>query len=243
MRLRFKISAYTPATMPMDRLAEYMRELANMLGDPAAVHFVRVDPGSTELVHDVDEPAYPQIEERIGRISRGDADISYMSAFRALNRKLKEDDADGELRLDDHSGGAKLLEFPGVRFPEPDLIEPVKQLGTIDGQLISIGGRDATVPARVQDGDLIYRCNTTRAVARELGQHLFGPQMRFVGAGTWTRSEDGIWALKVFDIQSFEPLDEAPLQSVVRDLREIKGEWFGSDVWDELKDLREKEAR
>jgi len=44
---RFKIDAYTPDTMPMSRLAEYMRELSEMLGEPSAVHFERLEPGST----------------------------------------------------------------------------------------------------------------------------------------------------------------------------------------------------
>ena len=36
---RFKIDAYTPQTMPLVRLAEYMAELAQLLGEPTAVHF------------------------------------------------------------------------------------------------------------------------------------------------------------------------------------------------------------
>ena len=33
---RFSIDAYTPATMPMARLAEYMAQLALILGEPGA---------------------------------------------------------------------------------------------------------------------------------------------------------------------------------------------------------------
>ena len=39
---RLKIDAYTPETMPMGRLAEYMADLAVILGERAAVHFVQL---------------------------------------------------------------------------------------------------------------------------------------------------------------------------------------------------------
>ena len=48
---RLKIEAYTPDTMPMERLAEYLAELALMLGERTFVHFVRLEAGSTSIVH------------------------------------------------------------------------------------------------------------------------------------------------------------------------------------------------
>lgn len=37
---RFKIDAYSPDTMPMARLAQYMGELAVLLGEREAVHSI-----------------------------------------------------------------------------------------------------------------------------------------------------------------------------------------------------------
>ena len=43
------IDAYSPETMPMARLAEYMQSFAQMLGHEAGVHFAGLKPGSTRL--------------------------------------------------------------------------------------------------------------------------------------------------------------------------------------------------
>ena len=240
IKLRFKIGAFTPSTIPMARLAEYMGELATMLGEPAAVHFVELTESSTNLVHTVELEAFAKVEARIASVRSGDGEVIALNAYRALNKKLKEDGADGSLVVDDSPTRGMLLEFPGVRMPEPDVIDPVKQAGTIDGVVIRLGGKDKTVPVWVANGDVIYRCNSSRSVARELGAHIFGSELRFVGRGTWLRNEDGVWSLKGFDIQSFEPLDQTPLGKVVHDLREIKGEW-GRGAWNELIKLRNED--
>jgi hypothetical protein len=240
IRLRFKIGAFTPSTIPMARLAEYMGDLATMLGEPAAVHFVELTESSTNVIHTVESEAFPKVEARVASVRRGDGEVVALNAYRALNKKLKEDSAEGSLVVDGEPTRGMLLEFPGVHTPEPDIIDPVKQAGAIDGVVIRLGGKDKTVPVWVMNGDVTYRCNCTRAVARQLGSHIFGSELRFVGSGTWIRNEDGIWSLKNFDIQSFEPLDQTPLEKFVHDLREIKGEWGPGD-WNELLDLRNEE--
>lgn len=45
----FWIDAYTPATIPMERLAEYLTALAKMLGHGGSVHFNRLEKGSTKV--------------------------------------------------------------------------------------------------------------------------------------------------------------------------------------------------
>lgn len=237
VKLRFKIGAYTPDTIPMERLAEYMRDLAAMLGEPSAVHFVEMTESSTNIVHAVEFEAYAKVEARVESVRRGNGEVVAMNAYKALNKRLKEDSADGELAEENTPKGAVLLEFPGIKAPEPDCIEPIKQMGTIDGVLIQLGGKDNTVPVRVQDGDTIYRCNTNRKVARQLGAYIYGSELRFVGIGTWLRDEEGNWSLKTFDIHSFESLDTTPLRNVVQELRAIKGEWT-EDAWDELREIR-----
>ena len=69
---KFRIEAYTPDTLPMERLAEYMADLAKVLGEPASVHFVRLDPGSTVLVQKVDEEAEPKVRQRVQKVHSGD---------------------------------------------------------------------------------------------------------------------------------------------------------------------------
>ena len=51
---RWVLEGFTPATIPMTRLAEYMQQLGKLLGSEAAVHFVRVEDGSVAMVSKVD---------------------------------------------------------------------------------------------------------------------------------------------------------------------------------------------
>ena len=51
---RFEIDAFTPATVPMARLAEYVSDLATMFGNNSYVHLARIEEGSTAPVVLVD---------------------------------------------------------------------------------------------------------------------------------------------------------------------------------------------
>ncbi|NYT34523.1 hypothetical protein [Rhizobium sp. WYCCWR 11128] len=237
LELRFKIDAYSPQTIPMDRLGEYLVALAAMLGERTEVHFEKLEPGSTCIVHRIEEKVAPQVEERIARVARGDAEIVHLNAFKVVNELLKADDATGELSF--QRGGAQLLKFPGKYMPAPPKPEVVTQAGTIDGVVIKLGGKDKTVPVTVQDGEKSYRCTTTREVARSLGQHIFGGELRFIGTGEWQRPESGGWTLAHFIISDFIELDDTPLAELVEALRRSPGTWGeGGDAWDEIRELR-----
>ena len=237
----FKIDAYDPETFPMERLGQYIAELGTLLGEVNFVHFVTLKAGSTEILHRVQKEAVPKVEETILAVRSGEAEIVQINAYRALNRKLKEDNAVGILtRID--GDGAQLLRFPGREEEDPAAPDIVVQTGMIDGIVISLGGRDNTVPVRIQDGDTIYKCTTSREIARLLGPHIYGDELRLIGEGRWLRTHDGEWSLDHFKIQSFDALDARPLADVVNDLRASGGDWVDSeDAWAELQELRNGE--
>lgn len=240
LELRFTIDKFRPETIPMERLGEYLVALAKMLGEKAEVHFKELESGSTVVVHRVEEEAAAEVEDRISQVAHGTAEVVYLNAFRDINALLKADDATGEITLEE--GGAKLLTFPGKNTPEPAKPQIVTQVGTIDGVVIMVGGRDATVPVHIKDGDAIYKCNTTRAVARDLGKHLFGKELRLSGKGDWCRPESGSWTLQRFDITDFIELDDTPAPDLVEKLRESPGSWGeGGDAWDEIRGLRKED--
>jgi hypothetical protein len=237
LELRFKIDKFLPETIPMERLGEYLVALAKMLGDKAEVHFKELETGSTVVVHRVAEKAAVEVEERITHVARGTADLVHLNAFKELNALLKADDATGVLTRE--GGGGKLLSFPGKHTLEPARPQVVTQASTIDGVVIKLGGKDDTVPVTIQDGENVYICNTTRAIARTLGPHLFGRELRLSGKGEWHRPESGTWVLRKFYIADFIELDDTPLPDLVETLRQSPGTWGeGSDAWDELRELR-----
>ena len=231
---RFVIGSYSPDTLPMSRLAEYMADLARLFGRAEQVHFVRLEPGSTVLVQNVEPEAAPQIRNRIRALAHGEAAGDADRAFNALNRRLAGDDAVGSLQDGD---GAEVIRFPGRERKPPLTFGPFNQDGALDGVLIRVGGRDDTVPVHLRDGDTIHMCNATRDMARRLAVHLYGSTLRVQGNGRWERGADGVWSMKRFNITDFRELDEAPLSEIVRRLRSVEGSGW-KDIDDPLRELR-----
>ena len=225
---RFVIDACSPDTLPMARLAEYMGELARLLGRPDQVHFVRLEEGSAVLVQRVEPEAAPDVKERLHALQQDNPPDDAAKAFVALNRYLADDNATGILQ---EGGGADVIRFPGREEPAPVTFGAFNQTGALDGVLIRIGGRDDTVPAHLRDGETIHLCNATRELARRLAVHLYGPPLRVHGNGRWERDADGDWVMKRFNITSFDVLDDAPLGEVAQRLRDVEG-----SGWKEIED-------
>src|SRR5438105_6441841 len=101
--------------MPLARLAEYLAELAKILGEDHSVHLVELQPGSTVLVHQIDEEAAPKILERAAAVRRRDAPAAAMRSYDNVNKLLREDGASASLLED----GAEILEFPGKKVDAP----------------------------------------------------------------------------------------------------------------------------
>jgi hypothetical protein len=227
---RFKIDAYTPDTIPMARLAEYMGQLALLLGEPSAVHFRKLTRGSTILNARIDREAAPKVRDRVAGVRVGNAPAEPMKAFTALNKLLRDDNAIGVLRETQPSGIV-------VRFPGRELIQEkfqsVRQQGSIDGIITGIRGRDATAHITLQaEGQQLSGCEIRdRALAKQLAAKYLEP-VRLFGRGKWTRDADGNWQLEDFRVESFHALDDAPLSKALEELRAIPFEWgddeFGS---------------
>ncbi len=232
---KFKIQAYTPDTLPMERFASYLRELALMLGESSYVHFVRLEPGSTVIVHKVDKEAVPKIRERTIAVKRGQGTVTEMRSYRQLNNLLREDNATGVLTGDND---AEIIQFPG-KDEERTRFTSIQQHGEIDGEVIRVGGSKDIVPILLQvEGKEISHCYANRTLAKELAKNLFEP-VRLYGEGRWERSDEGIWSLIHFDVNRFEVLKEISLSQTVIALRGLQGEW-GEDALHEI--LRSRHA-
>jgi len=235
---RLKIDVYTPATIPMARLAEYMQEFAVLLGEAKSVHFVRLEEGSLNVVSAVEREAAPKVENRVLNAKRDEGPREPREAIRAINRKLREDNGIGELLT---NTGAQIIRFPGREETELVSFGAFNEQGSLDGVVIVIGGRSDPVPVHIESLEsVIYNCYASRAVARELAKYIFGRELRVHGIGRWLRSEAGKWQLERFIIGNFEILNDESLTSVVADLRAVSGsEWPSlSDPWTELDELR-----
>lgn len=128
VELRFEIKAYTPRTMPLERLARYLSNLAIILGEAKSVHLVRIEAGSTVPVLAVDWESLPKVRKRAHEIRSDEGSSEARAARRAIERDLAEDNAPfGDLL--DHQG-ARLLRFPGVQAVAELEYGPFSQPGT-----------------------------------------------------------------------------------------------------------------
>jgi hypothetical protein len=231
---QFKIDAYSPATIPMARLAQYMAELAVLFGERDSVHFRGLTKGSTILNARIDREAVPKVRDRVIGVRAGDGSGDSMRAFHALNKLLRADNAVGVLR-DAAPRSGVVIRFPGRELTEEKFT--VKQQGSIDGIVTGIRGKDSSIHITLQsESQQISGCETTREIAKRLGQKLFEP-VRLFGRGRWSRDADGTWTLENFRIESFEALQDVPLTDALAVLRDIPTEW-GDDAYQELTEMR-----
>ena len=223
------IDAYSPETIPMDRLAQFMLNLATILGHKNAVHFDAVKPGSTQLLVKIDREDVPKVATRLDLMRRGEGAPDGAKAQIEIDRLLAEDNASGFI-YEDQNQSAEIISFQGSKRQIPASYGPFKQEGSLDGVLISVGGADQTAHVMLQNGEIKYSgIETTRESARYLAKHMYEP-VRIFGTGNWMREANGSWTLRKFRLESFEALRTENLKDVVDQLRNIEGSaWKAMD--------------
>lgn len=218
--ITFRIDSWTPETIPMERLGEYLVELGRLYGESASVHFKKLKRGSTVIVSAVSEPAVPKVEKRLAQARQVQAPADVVRTYRRIDQMLAEDNAVGAVRF----GRSNVVPFPGREREKPVDYSLVREEGFIEGELVRLGGIDKSVHLQLQDGETLYtNIVTNRETARELGRLIFGPVVRLWGAGAWRRAAEGTWALDSFKVGRFEVLSDRDLTAVVADLQAVSG--------------------
>jgi hypothetical protein len=231
---RLKIEAYTPETMPMERLAEYLAELAQMLGERSFVHFVRLEPGSTSLIHRIEREAVPKVKARTAAVRRGIGPRDSVRAYRKINKMLREDNGSAVWKEETTTG--EILIFPGKDDAE-ETVSGISQRGSIDGEVVRVGGLQNVVPIMLKcEQEELSGCWAKKEIAKALAHKLFEP-VRLFGTGRWNRNDDGKWKLDIFRVESFVPLRNSTLSEALNEIRAIQADW-GGDSLGELAAIR-----
>ena len=238
---RFKIEGYTPDTLPMARCASYLVELSNILGETDFVHFVKVAPGSVQLVNRIEIEAEPRVREHTRALAKGKGTENQIRARQQVNKMLKEDNKTGVLLR----GKSNIILFPGKIEEEIEEVmdsTSVHQRGEINGEIIQIGGSDEIISNILLkvEGKIIRRCHTKRSIAKDLGKYLF-ETVRLFGEGLWNRNEEGKWNLENFVVDRFEALEEKSLSDTFIALRKFKGEWGKDSLYEILESRHNQE--
>ena len=142
----FHIAAYSPETMPMAVLAEYMAEFAALLGKEHRVHFERLDPGSTNIVSRAEPEDVPKVDQRLMSVRDGTAPQELLKVFHALDAKLANDNATGRILAEEGDGQTEIVVFPGCSRPKPRIFGPINQDGTLDGVVSALSGPTTRFP-------------------------------------------------------------------------------------------------
>jgi hypothetical protein len=161
--------AFTPATLPMARLAEYMADLAVMVGEREHVHFLEVREGSAALAYSVDHEAVPKTEARLRAVRNNDsqAEPEAVNAFCRIDRRLREDNAQAVLR-ERGNESAHLLVFPGATAAVSQHYGPFSEQAHLYGVPIMVGGKGRLANVNLEDGDRVYYCEADRQMAQDI---------------------------------------------------------------------------
>lgn len=218
----FHIDVFSPTTLPMRRLASYLAALAKMMGYEDHTHFVAVEKGSARLLAAVDAVDAPKVAARLESVGFGEGPKDAEAARQELETLLANDNA--VATLSQRESGRVIVPFLGRNRPKPLSFPPFREDTSIDGMLVSIGGRDSSAHAQLQDGDVIHTGLTMdRTMAQKLAPLLYGPPLRLHGNGRFERQADGNWTMTDFRLDSYEQLDSRPLTAVLDAMRAVPG--------------------
>jgi hypothetical protein len=234
--LSFVIPGYTPDTMPLDRLIEYLQQMAVVLGDPKNLHLVEIRKSSVAPILHASKEVAIEARERAQRVQRGDGTKRQLEAYNRIRRMVRRDS------IGEKNAGRPALLRSAERVilaipPAPDdsgIVEGIRQPTTVDGQLIRVGGAGDAAALQLQDldGRILSGFTASRQLAKELAPLIYEP-IRLMGIGQWCRSADGAWQLDRMLVQSYERLEEEDATVTVERLRDLKVEW-PDDAWDRL---------
>jgi hypothetical protein len=220
--MEFVIPAYTPETMPLDRLLQYLQQIADVVGVPGDMHLVRILPSSTKPVFKMPVPVAIQARERVAAIRSGSGTATQRRAYSQIRQMVRKDGG-RSASLNDRTG--IILDFPAA--PEDiGTISGVRQASSFEGSLTKVGGVGDFIPIQMQDvsGEVFSGFSAPKTLAKAMAKLLFEP-IRVTGIGSWDRSPAGEWKLSKMLVQTYEPLAEESLDEVFQKLRAAPVVW------------------
>jgi hypothetical protein len=219
---RLKINAYSPETMPMKRLAEYLDDMAVLFGEESHVHLIAIESSSTCPVVLVDWEAEPKVVERLEKAKSGDGPDDAKRAIESINSRLRKDNASADLLNPIRS---TVIEFTGAKIELPIEWPSINQAAELYGVPIWVGGRAELSNVDLLEGEKEWKCLAERNKAISIAHHLYVSTLRVSGKGRWRKTASGAWDLERFVIDDFEPVRANTIEQAIGDLRSIPAKW------------------
>lgn len=225
-----RIPHRNPSQIRMDRLAEYMREFAQLLGVENQPVFAGIKNASVGLRAKVPAKHRNSAWKRV-QAAKSLPDSKPARHLHKIESMLGED-AFSSAELKDNSDKVVYLFQPKEQTNMYSA--SIKQHGEIDGVVTGIVGADDTMHLHVRDAlsrDLRLVVKD-EALARDLLTHFRHGHVRLRVHGVWVRTEDG-WIPETSrcTVDGYELLDETPACEVFERLASAPG-----NGWCELPD-------
>jgi len=238
-RFEFVLPGYTPETMPLDRLLEYLGQLMVILGNPSDLHLIKIEKSSTKPVFLMPHHAAVKARKRARDTWEGGGPVPARKAYSRIRRMVSEDGGE-PARLTSKS--ATILEFPSVDLGADQEIGSVRQASSITGELIRVGGETEFDQILVRDvsGAVIAGCFATKETAKQLAKHLH-EYVRLHGIASWHRDRHGKWQMMRMKVQTFEKVDDESLTHALAAVQGAVVDW-PENLSEELLAMRSGEA-
>ena len=123
-RFEFTVPGYTPDTIPLDRLMEYLSQLIVILGQPSDLHLINIKRSSTKPVLAMRHDVAIRARLRVSEVRQGGGSARRREAFDALRRLVSEDGGKPAIL---RAREGKILEFPKVNIGADQIIHSVRQ--------------------------------------------------------------------------------------------------------------------
>lgn len=223
----------------MDRLGEYIRQFAELLGTENNPVFKGIKRASTGLKARIPEERRKFAESRLVQ-ARNEPDSRPAKSLRSLETMLGQDGIE-EAQLIDQANNVVYLLFGQASATSVD--EKLTQRGVVDGVVTGLVGADDTMHLHLRDHfdrdlKLLVR---SEQLARDLLARFRVGHVRLYIHGSWIRTLEG-WlpeASKCY-VDSFETLDETPVSEVFSAIADTPGNGWGQidDPQSYWRDLR-----
>lgn len=217
---RWVLKGHTPETLPMARLAEYMQEVARLLGEPRSVFCLRIEKSSVAAVCKAATPEVGgKVSARVDAVRIGKSTIEARNAYNKINEMLCEDNATAFLK----KNSAIIIKFPGIVERNTDPLV-VSDYGSVDGYLYMLSQSKDGFRARLRIDESTLNCTVKGSALQDMKDLLF-ETVRVSGQGRWQRNDDGIWHPISLCIDAAKLLKRSSLKQAVKDLQSIDLDW------------------
>ena len=238
-RFEFILPGYTPETMPLDRLLEYLSQLMVILGNPSDLHLIDIKKSSTKPVFVMPHHAAVKARKRARETWEGGGPVRAREAYRRIRRMVSDDGGKPAVLT---SQSATILEFPSVDLGADQEIGSVRQPSSVTGELIRVGGETEFDQILLRDvsGAVIAGCFSTKEVAKQLAK-LLHEHVRLHGIASWHRDRHGKWQMARMKVQTFEKVDDESLSDALAAVQGTVSDW-PDDLTEQLLEMRGGEA-